>query len=476
MKVLLINPPTPQNDIRIREGRCIDSPKWEAPFTPISLAYIATQIDKIAESKLIDAAPQGYTLEKIFETIKNFNPQLIIFASSTPTAQFDFDWFLPEVKRKFPDIKMATNSIHATVLADKIMNKYQDLDFIICGEPEFTAYELVKAIKENLDYHHILGLVFREKDNQIIFNPARPFIEDIDELGLPAWHKVDFSKYIMPIKNRPFTLINISRGCPHHCTFCISHVYAGYKVRKRKPEKIIEEIKLLNNLGVYDFLFWTEFLTADSNYLNQILNLIFKEKLDKKINWVTNSRTDYVDLELLKRLKKAGCWQIVFGLEFGTDEMLKRVNKGGSASVETSKRAVKMANQAGLVIDGHFILGYPGEKLEQIEKTIKFALNLPLTFAHFYAASPFPGSKLYEEAVEEKMFDAENWQKVFLSTPSINTREFNVKKIESIIHRAYKRFYLRPQILYRILKIPKNFKEYKSLFNLGFKFLTRVVL
>jgi anaerobic magnesium-protoporphyrin IX monomethyl ester cyclase len=301
MKVILINPPTPENDVRIREGRCIDTAKWEAPFTPISLAYIATQVDKIAESKLIDAGPQDYNLEKVLEEIENFKPELMIFARSTPTALSDFGWFLPQVKKRFPAIKMATTSIHATVLAKEVMEKYKDLDFIICREPEITAYELTQAIKENLDFKEILGLIYRDNNGTVVINPPRPLVENLDELGMPAWQKVDFSKYTMPIKNRAFTLINITRGCPYACKYCIAHVYSGRQLRKRSPELIVKEIKFLNSLGVYEFLFWTEFLTTDKEYLSRLLGLIIKENLHKKISWVTNSRTDHVDLEIFNK-------------------------------------------------------------------------------------------------------------------------------------------------------------------------------
>jgi len=476
MKVLLVNPPTSKNDIRIREGRCQDIDKWSAPFVPLSLAYIAKQIDKLAESQLIDCGPQGYDMERILKKIGHFKPELVIFTSSTPTAQFDFEWFLPQVKDKFPKLKMATTGIHASVLTKEIMAEYQDLDFIISGEPEVTSYQLTKAIKDNLEYKNILGLAFRDKQGKVIINSPRPFVENLDELGIPAWHKVDFSKYLMPIKNRPFTLISFSRGCPFNCSFCIIHSYYGNELRKRSPQQIIEEIKLLNDLGVYDFLLWTEFLTADKDYLDKFLSLIFKEKLEKKISWVTNIRTDYADYETFRQMKKAGCWQVVFGIEFGTDEMLKRVNKGGQASVETSQRAVQAAAKAELVADGHFILGYPGETLKQIDKTIDLALSLPLTFVHFYAASPFPGSQLYQEAVEKKLFESQDWQRINLGTASIKTPEFDAKKIDSLISQAYRKFYFRPETWFRIIKIPKNFKEYKSLFVLGMKFLGGIII
>lgn len=476
MKVLLINPPTPQKDIRIREGRCQDIDKWSAPFSPLSLAYIASQVDKLAESQLIDSGPQGYDLEQVLNEISRFKPDLVIFTSSTPTAQFDFEWFLPRVKNKFSEIKMATTGVHASVLAKEIMTQCQDLDFIICGEPEITAYQLTKAIRDNLDYGDILGLAFRDEQGEVIINPARPFVENLDDLGIPAWHKVDFSKYLMPIKNRPFSLICFSRGCPFNCSFCVLHAYYGHKLRKRSPQQIIEEIKLLNSLGVYDFLFWTEFLTADKDYLDKFLDFIFEEKLDKKINWVTNIRTDYADYKTLEKMKKAGCWQVVFGIEFGTDEMLERVNKGGRASVVTSQQAVQSAVEAGLVADGHFILGYPGETLAQIEKTIDLAMSLPLTFAHFYPASPFPGSQLYQEALEKNLFESQDWSKITLGTASIKTPEFDTEKINGLMNKAYRKFYGRPQVWLRIMKIPRSLKEYKSLFVLGIKFLGGLII
>ncbi len=472
LRVLLINPPTPGNEVWIREGRCEDVDRWDTSFPPLTLAYIANVLDEEAETLLLDCGVQKFDLETVLQKIDDFDPSLIIFTTATPTIQPDMEWFLPSVKKRFPDISMAATGIHVTALTSEVMEQYPVLDFIISSEPEITSLELVKALKQDSQYSNILGLAYQDNGKAKINSP-RPFVEEIDSLGIPAWDKVDFSKYIMPIKNRPFSLINFSRGCPYQCSFCTVHTYYGSKLRTRSPKQIIQEIELLMSRGVRDFLFWTEFFTADEDHMNEFLDLIFEKKLHKKIQWVTNVRTDYAKVEHLKKMKKAGCWQIVFGLEFGTDEMLNKVNKGGWTSVEASKKAVHAAAKAGLAVAGHFIIGYPGEKISQAEKTITFAASLPLTFAHFYAATPFPGSDLYEEAVKNKLFDTNNWGSVTLEAASLNSDEFDTIKTKQLIDKAYKKFYSRPSVWYRIMNVPGSFNEYCALFSTGVKFLSK---
>jgi len=468
MKVLLINPPTPQKEVWVREGRCQQFDIWGAPFPPLSLAYIAGQIKDVAKTLIVDSPAARLDLENSLKIIKDFNPQLMIISTTTPTIKTDLDWFAREVKNVKPELKIAAIGIHVTTLAEETLRDFNNLDFVICGEPEITARELVKTLISRRDLKEVLGIAFRQND-QIIKNQKRDFLEDLDKFNFPDWSGVDFNHYKMPIVNKPFNLISFARGCPFSCKFCNANVYYGKKIRKRSPEKIIEEIKINIKNGITDFLFWTEFVTADREYLIKVINLLEAENLDKKIRWVSNSRPDVIDFELFKRMRQAGCWQIVFGLEFGSNQILKLVQKG--VKIEQSKKAVEMANSAGIVVDGHFILGYPGETENTLQETINFSLLLPLTFAHFYVASPFPGSQLYQEAIENNwLIDPTDWRKISQDIPNLKTVWLSPEIVQKYIALAYKKFYLRPKTFWRIGKIARNPIEFLNIFKLGVKF------
>lgn len=474
MKVLLINPPTLKKEVWVREGRCQQFDIWGASFPPLSLAYIAGQIKDISEPLIIDSGPADLDLENTLKTIKKFNPNLIIISTATPTINNDLEWFASKIKKEKPNIQIAAIGIHVTALPQITMESFSHLDFIIMGEPEITAKKLIDALKHNQKLNEISGLVYRDK-NKIITNEQRKFTEDIDNLSFPYWPGINFKNYKMPIINKPFNLITFARGCPFSCKFCVAHVYYGKIIRRRRPEKIIEEIKQNIKMGIKDFLFWTEFITSDYNYLKNFLNLLRIEGLHRKIRWVSNSRVDFADYEIFKEMKRAGCWQIALGLEFGNNEILKLSWKGANATVEQGRKAIEMAHGAGIVADGHFILGYPGETEKTMQETIDFACSLPLTFAHFYAATPFPGSTLYKEALENNWLIEPNWRKTSQDIYNLNTADLTKKTVEKYINKAYKKFYLRPKTIWNIAMIAKTPLQFLNTVKLGIKLLSDVL-
>lgn len=476
MKVLLINPPVPENKNWVREGRCQQLDIWGVPFPPLSLALIAGQIKAFSETLIIDSGPAKLNLEKTLEKIKNYNPDLLFIATATPTINTDLGWFLVKVKELKPNLKAVAIGIHVSALQKETLEDFPRLDFVIRSEPEITAKELTFFLKEgNLDFRNIKGLAFRE-NNDIIVNEPREFLLNLDELEYPFWSGVDFKNYRLPIYNRPFNLITFARGCPFNCKFCNASIYHGKVLRKRSPEKIIEEIEInIKDYGVRDFLFWTEFITADKDYLQKFLNLIKEKGLDKKIKWVSNSRASNVDYSLFKEMKENGCWQIAFGLEFGSDKILQLANKGPNAKIAEASRVINEADKTGIVIDGHFILGYPGEDEKTLQQTIDFACSLPLTFAHFYIATPFPGSELYEEALEKGWIEKPDWKMISQNKSFLKTELLSPEVIIKYVRKAYRKFYLRPKTVIKIAKILESPQQFFNLSEIGVKFLIDIL-
>lgn len=470
-KVLLINPPVPDNKVWVREGRCQQWDIWGAPFPPFSLAMISTQLNRDGHvTGIIDSGPQKKSIEKVLAECQDFSPHVVILATTSPTIATDLGWFAEQLKKKCPHVLIAAIGIHVTALPTETLTKYLPLDCVISGEPEHTARYLVRAFDGDGDFGSVAGLIFRNKDGGVTVNPQRSFEPDIDSLGLPDWEKIDFRDYQMPIVKRPFSLISFSRGCPFSCRFCATHAYNGTKLRKRSIPSLLEEIEFNMSLGVRDFLFWTELMTLDHAYLDTFLDAVIAKRLSEKIAWVCNSRVDSMTEGLAKKMKRAGCWQIAFGFEFGDDKILELAQKGGKATREVARGAAKITARAGIAVDGHFIMGFPGETTESLQRTIDFACSLPLTFAHFYACVPFPGSRLYAEAVERGWFDTRNWDSLTQDSSSLKTDYLDSTTVDLFIRKAYRSFYMRPGTVRRIYEVPKSFKEFIELTRLGLRF------
>ena len=161
LKVLLINPPTPAGDIWIREGRCQQFDIWGAPFPPISLALVKTQIRDVAETLILDPAPAKMKIEDLMTRIRNFAPDVMIMATTTPTFNSDSGWFAPQVKAALPDIKIGALGIHVSRLPIESLEAALDVDFVLKGEPEAVVRPLVKALANGGNLADVPGIAFR---------------------------------------------------------------------------------------------------------------------------------------------------------------------------------------------------------------------------------------------------------------------------------------------------------------------------
>jgi anaerobic magnesium-protoporphyrin IX monomethyl ester cyclase len=477
-RVVLINPPIPGRQVWIREGRCQQWNIWGAPFPPLSLALISSQLVHCdLQTMIIDSGPEGKSREDVLRQCETFDPEVAILATATPTLETDLGWFAEKLRSRIAKLRLAAIGVHVSVLPVEVLTRFEAIDYIIIGEPEITAKELAASILRGTPpIGQVQGVAYRKDGRSVQVNPPRPFLADLDSLLFPDWGKINFRNYPLPLFGRPFSMIVFARGCPFECKFCATFAYNGRRLRRRSVESLLNEIRFNMRWGVRDFLFWAEQMTIDRGYLLEFVNALIAEGLNREIRWVCNSRMECDDELLFAKMKEAGCWQIAFGFEFGDEQILQLARKGGRSSVKQARRAAQAAHRAGLVVDGHFILGYPGESEDTLKKTISLASSMPLTFAHFYAAVPFPGSELYEDALKNGWMEQGQWSGINQDIPILKTPKLPTDLVASYIRKAYKKFYLRPETIMRILRIPHSPREYWGMAQLGWSVLKTKVL
>ncbi|HEX55509.1 MAG: hypothetical protein DRO90_00550 [Candidatus Altiarchaeales archaeon] len=452
MKLLLLNPPAREK--YVKESRCQHrAAVFQSVYPPLTLAYIASLTRQDNEVRLIDAIGDEISLEKLKRDVEKFDPDLIIVNTTTPTIENDL--MVIEKLRGITKAKSAIFGVHATHFARELI-KLPQIDIVIKKEPEITAYELTKKNLEDVS-----GIIYKD-NGKIRENPDREFLNP-DELPFPAWDLVDLDNYRMPIKNEKYVLLSTGRGCPYRCKFCVSQSYYGRRFRKRSVESVIEEIEYVTSLGIRNFFFFVETFTLDRRFVINLCEEIIRRNLN--IEWVCNSRVDTVDVEMLRQMKRAGCWLISFGIESADQRILDNVNKG--ITVEQSKKAIEITNKVGIATIGHFIFGLPGETQETIKETIEFSKKLPLNFAEFYIATPFPGSELFDELnINPKGI---SWNECEYSKNIINKN----LDLERVRKKAYVEFYLRPSLFLRELKF-FGIRYLPSLIIGGLKFLSTI--
>ncbi|HNT34578.1 MAG TPA: radical SAM protein, partial [bacterium] len=332
---------------------------------------------------------------------------------------------------------------HASSLPESFLRETPDVDYIVHGEGELTLAELVERIDGGQDVSDVQGIAYRRGDS-VVVTPRRELIADLDALPLPARNKLDLNKYIPRsgtgnYLQLPTTGIMASRGCPYQCHFCSKGVW-GTTIRFRSVESVIEEIQVcMKDYGIRDFRFYDDALTLPKWELSRFCETLIR--LNLGITWNCYSRVNHINEEKLRLMKRAGCYHVKYGLEFGTEKALKLANK--AATLEQARTAVALTKKVGLECKGNFMLGIPGETLEDCQTTISFAIELSPDLASFYPFDLIPGSEFY--------------RRLKTGDPSVGSA-LPKALVQRMSERAYLRFYVRggyiKQRLARLLMHP----------------------
>lgn len=225
----------------------------------------------------------------------------------------------------------------------------------------------------------------------------------------------------------------------------------------RKPENVIKEIEeCINKFGIYDFRFFDDCFTLNKSRLINLCKLIIEKEL--KICWNCQSRVDTVDLALLKLMKKAGCHQITYGVEVGTEKALRIINK--QSTLEQASRAIELTKKAGLESGGSFMVGIPGETVSDIKQTINFAKRLSPDIAIFYILKAYPGTPIFEREINKQNSIHINWEDYLIQGPPVFDIGIKPERMISLLKRAYHSFYFRPKYIWqrakKFLKFPNR--------------------
>jgi anaerobic magnesium-protoporphyrin IX monomethyl ester cyclase len=401
MKTLIINPPGEKGFDR--SGRWPAKSMGGTFIEPLFLAYTAAVLEKEGlPVELIDCRPFYISQEELLEKIDE-NAALAVLQTSTPSIDLDLDT-AKKIKNKFPKIKIALVGSHVTILDKEIMENNEHVDFVVRREYEYTIRDLAREIEPE----KILGITFR-KNGEIVRNPDRPYIENLDELPFPARHLLPMHTYFDPMfKSRMTFRLMGSRGCVYQCTFCLwPQTMYGRRIRFRDPKKIVDEIEyFINNQGARGFYFEDDTFTTSPKHVEGVCNELLRRKI--KISWSCLGRVDTMTEEMLKMMKMAGCYMIRVGIESSSQEILDRVKKG--ITIEQIVKSMKMMKKIGIKVHASYVLGLPGETKETLEEDVKFAIKLDNDYGQFGMAVPYPGTEMYKEAEEKGWLRTKNWK------------------------------------------------------------------
>ncbi|MFQ5900055.1 MAG: B12-binding domain-containing radical SAM protein, partial [Thermodesulfobacteriota bacterium] len=272
----------------------------------------------------------------------------------------------------------------------------------------------------------------------------------------PARDLFKNERYCLPHNGKRFTLVNVARGCPYPCIFCIANVYYGKALRKHSVSYLMNEIKeCVERYDIDHFLFWEEVFTLDKEFAFEMCDAIIKSGL--KISWATTTRADLLTRELLEKMKEANCEMLGLGVESISQEVLDNVKK--NCTVADIERGVKLCNEVGIRTMGHFIYGLPGETYETALHTMKFAKKLNLDYIQTYCAVPYPKTELGELARKNNWVRSDRWADYDLLKSIMATDTLTPEEVNKLRDRSLRTFYFRPSVAYKQLKVITSFRH-----------------
>ncbi len=453
MKVLLLKPPLTSF-----------KPMHMPPTEPLGLMYLAGFLrDKGKDVSILDASvggefrnndglfTHGLTDASLRDHIIRLSPDVVGISCMFTVHSKGPHNAAKVVKDISRDILVVFGGAHASALPQCVLRD-NNVDLIVKGEGEQTLLEIIENIEKSKGIlTEIPGTIIR-LNGKIKQNKIRPFIDDLDQIPLPARDMLDMKPYYYEkyqLEHSMFppraTMVT-SRGCPYNCSYCSIHSLWRHKYRARSPHNVIEEIEYLKKeYNINEIAFMDDNISFDKERMTALCDELIEK--DVNIKWSTPNGIAIwrLDEEIIKKSKESGCYKLTFGIETGSRRTQKFIRKS-YIDLERTKQLIIYCNKIGLWTLSAFILGFPFETKEDIEETIRYSIECDVDMATYFIATPYPGTELFDIYRNEGLLpdisidDFGEWVAT-VSQVAYDTVKLSKEEIQNLKTTAEKRFY-----------------------------------
>ena len=436
---------------------------------PLGIGYVAAVFQKHFKPEIIDVYDfqlANRNMEDLFQQLQKKEYDLVGLSVFTPTYGPSIE-VAKKVKEALPQCRLLAGGPFMGMNPGEMLQECSEVDIEFIGESEITIVEVIKAVEARESLDNIAGIAFRN-GGKVKMNPPRPLISDLDTIPFPTRDIFDLDSYTsLPGQffKKPIMPMTTSRGCPFRCSFCEDHVLWQGKCRFRSAENVYYEMEeLVKKFGAKEIKFFDDTFSASRKRTVELCEMLIRKKLN--VIWRVCTRVDTVDEDLLHLMYRAGLRSVNFGIESGSDEILKKMNKGFTKDV--ARTAVRATQKAGIETKASFILNYPGETRETTMETLAFAEELNLDFVGYNLFNPLMGRQLKEYVRENFQINEEAWNDRNVS--AVNTVFFYQDGLSEdflsyIYKRAMRSHYLSLRQVIRSLRRIKNLDMAKSYFD-----------
>lgn len=420
---------------------------------PVGLGYLAAVLrTNKYDVRVFDLASKKLSSLEVVTQIKNIAPEFVGFTVYTCSYNI-VKQMINDIKKNNSGTKIIVGGPHASALPKESLEDLK-ADFVVVGEGEEAILEIIKRVEENSNrFDDIKGIAYWNKGISVL-NSGCNLVEDLDKLPFPDWETIPLKEYTeigwdVFFKSTPIAPILTSRGCPHQCVFCASHVVHGRGFRRRDTQIVGDEMEfLVRKYGIKEFEIIDDTFTEVKQHAMGICKEIIKRGLNVRWSTLTGVRLDTIDEELLQIFQESGCYKLNFGIETSSEDIMKKIKKPITQPKVNDK--LKLVKKYKIKTVGHFIFGLPGDTEKSIMDTIRFARSSDLDFPVFMHAIPFPGSEMFSQQYVN--LDSVKWDSFYcFSNQPFNLSSVSRVKLRQFLFTGYLFSYLKFKRIKNIL-------------------------
>lgn len=470
---LLFNPPGTR--FLRGEDRCqaeVDASSAVALRPPIDLAGMAA----VLRNQDMRVYVRDYPAERADWTdyeqdLAAIQPDLAVMSVTTATLTGDMRAF-DIAKRRNPAMVTAAKGAHFYACDATALAAFSSLDVAIRGEADTVIDRVAAAYRHHTPLTCVPGLWVRSAGGAFIRTPDAPFVDDLDRLPFPARDLLRNELYVRPDTGEPQTTVQVSRGCPSRCIFCLSPLISGHRLRRRSPQNIVDELEeCVTRHHIRNFFFRADTFTMDRLWVRALCREILAR--DLSIQWAANSKVNTLDEETLVWMKRAGCWLVAFGIESGNEAIQRRLKKG--TTVAQARQAVALCRQHGIRTYGFYMIGLPWDTEDTIQQTLNLACDLACDFHEIHIAMPYEGTQLERLCREYGLIAQPPVGHTYFSNPAAGTLALSRKDVIRWRKKGLRRLYLSPRYVIKTLGRVRTPREAQNYFKYGARLLRNLL-
>ncbi len=438
LRVLLVEPP---KDFWFVLGEYIPP-----PFGILTLAAYLEANSQEVEIEVVDCQAEQISWESLERRMESFQPDLVAPSGLGTCNASNVLHTVNLAKQVNPSIKTVVGGQHFTALADETLNAQENVDFIVRGEGEQTLAALVRVLQKHTPLDSVDGLSVKHH-GQVVHNPDRPLLPDLNALPMPAYHlvKQHMRKYyfaLMATKNTPFAIVEGSRGCVHNCTYCSQWKFWENTQRSKSPQRIADELERLYTAYGTRFFWLTDDNTGLGARMDALCDEIIRRKIGDDITWFIQARCDDVvrSKEVVPRMRKAGNVWMLVGYEGPDAKTLETFRRRGSTP-SAAKESVALLKNNDIFVQGTFIIGQRDDSHESIKHLLEYADWLDPDIATFMTLTPFPGTDVYETAKAQGLIEDYDWSHYDMIHAIMPTNHLTRAELQKELYDCYRTYF-----------------------------------